>query len=323
MTRHWEAGVQYNNGDAVEYHGKKYNIIQPHRSQSDWAPDRTPALWGVVPYHDCDDDFKDKHKEKAHDEGNQCRPAHEWNPPAPTKQRPDQAPYQTEPVKPEEQKKNWYDLSDERKKQLAIGGGLAAGIGLLGAGFAAYKHHEHDEEKKTAYTWGAQNWLKDAQECTQRFYQQGPTGPCTWLLVNGNQIPQGAIVGGEEGGNTLYVARSYHEGGVHPGKAGACSIIGYGNDEVDYDTYEVLVGDMRGLRWVDAENHLDLSRLGGARPVDGGREGNGDRIYIAQGQYKGNTICGKVKDTGKDHGALLPQNDKEHTVERYRVLCYA
>ncbi|KAH7099289.1 hypothetical protein BKA62DRAFT_710547 [Auriculariales sp. MPI-PUGE-AT-0066] len=376
MTRNWEAGVQYNNGDTVEYNHKRYKIIQPHRSQGDWAPDRTPALWGVVPYHECDSEYKEKHKDKAHDQAYQSKPTNEWHAPPPTKQRdgygdqqqqgqggyggqqqqgqggygqqqqgqqqgqggygqqqqkPVQAPYQTEPVKPEEQKKNWYDLSDERKKQLEIGGGLAVGVGLLGAGFAAYQHHEKDEEKKKAYTWGAQNWVKEAQSTTQNYYQSNSSGggssAVTWVLVQGKQIPQGAIKGGEEGGETLYVARAYHQGGVHVGKAGNCcpkgAIIGYDNDEVDYDTYEVLVGDQNAVRWVDVEGHLNLDRLNGARPVEGGHESNGDRIYIAQGQYNGSTIPGKVKDTGRDKGALLPQNDKEHAVENYRVLVYA
>ena len=62
-----------------------------------------------------------------------------------------------------------------------VGGGLAAGIALLGAGFAAYKHHEKSEEEKKAFIWGAQNWLQEAQQRTQRYHQQGPSGPVTWV----------------------------------------------------------------------------------------------------------------------------------------------
>ena len=63
MVAEWEPGTQYNIGDVVFYQGlldlcalsepwltmrtgHQYKIIQPHRSQSDWTPDVTPALWG-------------------------------------------------------------------------------------------------------------------------------------------------------------------------------------------------------------------------------------------------------------------------------------
>jgi hypothetical protein len=378
MTRGWEPGVQYNLGDKVEYHGKQYNIIQPHRSQGDWAPDKTPALWGVVPYHDCGDDYKEKHKDKAHGDYNQ-KPANQWHAPPPTQQRPGQqqqggygqgqqqgsygqdqqqqggygqgqqqqqqgggygqgqqqggygqpqqpvqTPYQTVKVDPEEQNKNWYDLSDERKKQLAIGGGLAVGIGLLGGGFAAYKKHEKDEEEEKAMIWGAQAWLKNAQESTQRYYQQGPQGPVAWVLVQGKQIPQNAIVGGKEDNNTLYVARAFHEGGIQVGKASPSfpkgAIVGFKRDEIDYDTYEVLVGDQQAVHWVDVRGKLNLNNLNGCRPVEAGKEANGDPLYIAQGVYKGETICGKA--SLKRDAALIPADDSEHDVKEYKVLCY-
>lgn len=44
----WEPGTQYNYNDEVSYEGSFYKIIQPHRSQGDWTPPVTPALWGKV-----------------------------------------------------------------------------------------------------------------------------------------------------------------------------------------------------------------------------------------------------------------------------------
>jgi len=41
----WQSGVAYKTDDKVMYNGVEYSCIQPHRAQSDWTPDATPALW--------------------------------------------------------------------------------------------------------------------------------------------------------------------------------------------------------------------------------------------------------------------------------------
>ena len=41
----WDADCYYNIGDRVRYDDLLYKCVQAHRSQSDWAPDITPALW--------------------------------------------------------------------------------------------------------------------------------------------------------------------------------------------------------------------------------------------------------------------------------------
>lgn len=41
----WEAGTAYSVGDRRRYGSKLYKCVQAHTSQSDWAPDVTPALW--------------------------------------------------------------------------------------------------------------------------------------------------------------------------------------------------------------------------------------------------------------------------------------
>jgi hypothetical protein len=85
MTKCWEPGTEYAYGSVVEYQGNYYKIIQPHRSQGDWAPDRTPALWGRVPDHEC-------HQYKQHNQGSggygqpqqqqqQQQPAYQQQPP--------------------------------------------------------------------------------------------------------------------------------------------------------------------------------------------------------------------------------------------------
>ena len=41
----WEDGKAYAVGDRVKYNGLLYRCVQAHTSQSDWTPDKTPALW--------------------------------------------------------------------------------------------------------------------------------------------------------------------------------------------------------------------------------------------------------------------------------------
>ena len=44
----WEAGKAYTQNDRVLYDGKLYKVIQSHTSQTDWTPDKTPALFTEV-----------------------------------------------------------------------------------------------------------------------------------------------------------------------------------------------------------------------------------------------------------------------------------
>ena len=44
----WAEGVAYAVGNLRAYDGKLYKCVQAHTSQSDWTPDKTPALWSVA-----------------------------------------------------------------------------------------------------------------------------------------------------------------------------------------------------------------------------------------------------------------------------------
>ncbi len=41
----WKAGVEYEEGDHVIYKDMLYRVVQGHTSQSDWTPDKVPALF--------------------------------------------------------------------------------------------------------------------------------------------------------------------------------------------------------------------------------------------------------------------------------------
>lgn len=65
--------------------------------------------------------------------------------------------------------------------------------------------------QKKALVWGLQNWLQEAEARKRHFYEQGPTGPATWILSEGGQVPKGALPAGQQNGETLYVCRGFHE----------------------------------------------------------------------------------------------------------------
>ena len=44
----WVVGKAYAVSDRAQYNGTLYKCVQAHTSQTDWAPDATPALWVVV-----------------------------------------------------------------------------------------------------------------------------------------------------------------------------------------------------------------------------------------------------------------------------------
>lgn len=44
----WHTGTAYSVGQRVSYEEVLYRCFQAHTSQSDWTPDKTPALWVVV-----------------------------------------------------------------------------------------------------------------------------------------------------------------------------------------------------------------------------------------------------------------------------------
>jgi hypothetical protein len=294
----WTAWTDYKPNDIVVYKDIRYKIVQPHKSEPNWTPDVTPALWSRLPV-------------EAHKRVIVEKDWHEHD-------------VQQVDIHQEEQQKHWYDLDAKRKKELEIGGGLAAGLGLLAGGYFAYQHHKKTEEEKKAIVWSLQSWLTEAQARTAKFHERGVTaGEITWVLVHGTNIPREAIPGGEENGNILYISRAFQDGGIHPGKAGRHldkgASIAYSGEEITLDTYEVLVGDSGCTQWVESSSTLTVESLS-AKVVEGGRDKDGTSLYIAQAIVEGSVHCGKAG--GNISGASISYGGSETIVERYNVLCY-
>jgi len=311
----WEPGTQYNYGDIVEYESVRYKIIQPHRSQGDWTPPVTPALWGRIP-----DDEWDNHApyNPPHDKGDY----HGQD----VQQPDDCSQHQKVDVPHVEQKKKWYDLDDDRKKQLEIGGGLLAGAAILGGGYAAWHEHEKkkSEEEKQALTWGVQGWHQDSVARTEEFRNHGPRAPATWVLVDGrDKIPNSALEAGKDkDGHPIYIARAYYEDTIQIGKASPAfregAAIGYGGRVIELNKFEVLIGDPRGVKWVRYSSQLNIQQLG-AKPVEGGREANGAPLYIARVSYNDGVHTAKIGEHLP--GAHLAFSGTEIIVNDYEVLC--
>ncbi|KAF8588707.1 carbohydrate-binding module family 12 protein [Ramaria rubella] len=315
MVNEWEPGTQYELGAVVFY-----KIIQPHRSESNWTPPATPALWGKLPEHDSESrpaEYQQPQQQappqyKGGSLDGEEKPWHEQH-------------SQKVEVHHEEQQKHWYDLDDKRKKELEIGGGLAAGLALLGAGYVAYHKHGKNEEQKKAQVWALQKWLRDAQARAEAFHRNGPQGPVTWILTNGKNIPRGAILGGQDAnGQPVFIARAFHEGGVQVGKAGPQfelgGVVGYNHKEFQVGAYEVLIGDGRAVRWVDTHGHLKPAGLG-CRLVEGGHEEDGTFLFIARADHKHGVYPGKASEVLD--GAYIPYDGNEECKNSYRVLAYA
>ncbi|KAJ7251788.1 carbohydrate-binding module family 12 protein [Mycena haematopus] len=317
--QYWEPGTYYAYGSVVEFEGHRYKIIQPHTSQADWAPPATPALWGRMQDDDRGEHYEGPehhNREAEHD----AEKHYDYMPPT-------QAGLPSGEggnVRHEEHQKHWFDLDDHRKKELEVGGGLLAGAALLAGGYMAFKAHEKNEDEKKAQTWSLQNWVHDAEARTSQYREFGPRGPATWILNHGKDIPQEAIVVGKEHSWTLYICRAFYDGGIQVGKASEAfqkgAVIGYKHEEIHLGTYEILVGDMNGLRWVDAHGHLNVESLG-YTPVEGGKEADGTPLYIAEAPHKGAVHPGKA--SAKLDGAYIPYDGGEKCVKSYRVLCYA
>ncbi|KAF8157810.1 hypothetical protein B0H34DRAFT_782560 [Crassisporium funariophilum] len=308
MTQCWEPGTQYNPGDVVDYEGHCYKNIQGHRSQGDWTPPVTPALWGKMSGHSND---------HQHDQHHDQQPVHQQQPyqappqyPSDDKHTQSQGQQSQSSDQKVEPKKNWID---EHKTEIGIGAGLAGGAALLAGGLFAYKHHEKSEDQ----AWAQSNWLSEAEKRTADFRQEGGRGPANWVLNRGTTIPPGAIEIGKEKSWTLYVCRAFLDASS-VFKKGA--VIGYKDEEHHLDTYEILVGDMRGLRWVSASGKLNVSSLG-ARPIEGGRENDGTPIYVVKAFHKGAEHPGKASE--KLDGAFIAFGGEEEKIREYQVLCYA
>lgn len=118
------------------------------------------------------------------------------------------------------------------------------------------------------------------------------------------------VSGGQEGSRVLYVCRSPHAGGQHPGKvvAGRCN-FGYGGKEIQGRSYEVLRARGGSPRWSPLSGGLPRGAYQAS--VYDGRPG-----YVCRGSHAGGLHPGKVV-AGRCN---IGYGGKELRLSRYQVL---
>ena len=138
----------------------------------------------------------------------------------------------------------------------------------------------------------------------------------TWVKYSEGSSLQGAVLGGYDRGNPLYVARAAHEGSLVPGKYHAgykTAYVSWGGKELEKkENFEILLAGS-ALEWKSAD--------GGAVPdgaVEGGHRPDRGPLYIVRAKVDGCDSIGKLNPQHKF--CHLPYGGKEHLVKQYQVL---
>ena len=140
-----------------------------------------------------------------------------------------------------------------------------------------------------------------------------PTGHLCLSMQNGSIPPLTLPAGYEGDGTPLYIARAWHENGLHIGKVRTefkAAHIPYDGKVVHKASYDVYVGP---LRWSRASD--------GAIPtgaIVAGHEADGEPLYVARAEIEKGVHIGKVR---REFGAaLIPYGDKEIPLTPYEIL---
>nr|XP_043067383.1 natterin-4-like [Drosophila bipectinata] len=147
-------------------------------------------------------------------------------------------------------------------------------------------------------------------------YAAAINGGDVWIhSTSQSALPLGAVKGGyDTDGSPLYVGRAYHEGSLLPAKVspsrGLAYVANYGKEHRKTN-YDVLVGE--GYRWIpDNYGHVP------ATAVIGGKNKQGETLYIGRAMYKNSLVIGKIHQS---HGCLyIPFGGKEVAIRQYEVL---
>ncbi|KAG9073672.1 hypothetical protein FRC06_011218 [Ceratobasidium sp. 370] len=182
------------------------------------------------------------------------------------------------------------------------------------------------DRHQDAQNIGFQTWIKNAEQRSRLYYEQGPTSAVSWVFTHGTEIPKGALVcGADIDGSPLYVCRTFNRGGVHFGKAGrhfkkAPAADQFADSFQQIEFYEVLVADESAVRWETATYPFIVRTFNGGTLVEGGHEHDGSPLFLARAFYWGGTHPGKTSSYLK--GADITFVGKEYVVNDYQVLVY-
>lgn len=118
--------------------------------------------------------------------------------------------------------------------------------------------------------------------------------PALWQPSGHGQVPAAAVLGGnDQNHEPLYVGRAIQESDCIPGKVvpshGVC-YVAHGGREHGHRQYQVLVNPYGSeLAWVQGTSGYIPP---GA--IQGGQQGDGQKLYIGRAHYQGSLVIGKV-----------------------------
>ncbi|KAG8729288.1 hypothetical protein FRC10_004103 [Ceratobasidium sp. 414] len=147
------------------------------------------------------------------------------------------------------------------------------------------------DRHQDAQNIGFQTWIKNAEQRSRLYYEQGPTSPVSWVFTHGTEIPNAHFTSAER----LIV-------------------------EVFIEFYEVLVADESAVRWETATYPFYVRTFNGGTLVEGGHEHDGSPLFLARAFYWGGTHPGKTSSYLK--GADITFAGKEYVVKDFQVLVY-
>ncbi|KAH8826650.1 hypothetical protein DL96DRAFT_1289785 [Flagelloscypha sp. PMI_526] len=136
-----------------------------------------------------------------------------------------------------------------------------------------------------------------------------------------NQNQLGQPPAWDHGGQPLYFASVLFERSVHPAKAGdhlgGKVAVSYGGQEQSAPRFDLLPFDPTTMELIPTSRGQIPH---GRRPVEGGYEENGEKLYHAIGQISGVRVPGK---TGVHlQGGNFPYGGAEQYLENYELLVW-
>ena len=141
----------------------------------------------------------------------------------------------------------------------------------------------------------------------------------SWQRSSDGLVPTDAVLGGKSSeGEPLYIGRTYHEGGLIPGKivpSHGALLIPIGGLEVSCLDYECLAMPASSFEWVAVENG-DVT----ANAVLGGTSSEGETLFVGRAYCEGDLIVGKIQPS---HRCLyIAYGGEEVAISSYEVLQY-
>lgn len=138
----------------------------------------------------------------------------------------------------------------------------------------------------------------------------------SWAPASLGSVPPGSLVGGNDNGEDIIVARGNFEGALLPGKLVASHGVMYvpwGGEEHGLEEYETLIVPANAVNWVGSSGGEILPNA-----IPGGVSLDGETLYIGRTQHEDTLTVGKVHPS---HGTLyISYGGAEIGFDSYELL---